>query len=103
MKCIHIHFYFRIIYLRKEKKITYQYKVAGSEPRLSSAILVLRIVSQIRINVPFVLALANSVPCWLRAKQDISPWWAFSIIGAVELYISALETSWINNYSILLT
>lgn len=47
--------------------------MAWSDPRLSSTTLVLRIVSQIRINVPLELALATSVPCLLRAKQVISP------------------------------
>lgn len=72
----------------------YQYNVAVSDPRLSSTTLVFVLVSQIRINVPFALALATREPRRLIARQVISPWWAFSIFGAVELVAFKLEMSY---------
>lgn len=72
----------------------YQYNVAVSDPRLSSTTLVFVLVSQIRIKVPLALALATSEPRRLIARQVISPWWAFSIFGAVELVAFKLEMSY---------
>lgn len=51
----------------------YQYKVAGSDPRLSSTKRVRFIVSQTRMRVPLSDAVATKVPCEFKAKQATSP------------------------------
>ena len=53
--------------------VIYQYRVAGSDPRLSSTRRVRFTVSQTRMRVPLSDAVATRVPCEFKAKQATSP------------------------------
>lgn len=80
------------------KNTAYQYKKAGSEPRRNSCNWTLLMVSNIRIRVPFTLAVAINVPFWLIARQARSDVWAFIITGALDEPASVLHKSCKGNY-----
>ena len=59
--------------VNRKLKVEHQYKVAGSEPRLSSTSNDRLMVSQTRISVPLSDAVATKVPWEFKAKQATSP------------------------------
>lgn len=80
-------------YLKTILYNSYQYKVAGSEPRLSSTNWTRLVVSHTLISVPLTEAVATIVPCWFKAIHANSPWWAFIVTGALDIPASVFAKS----------